>query len=69
MIIKSIELTHFGKFHGKKMEFRPGLNVFAAQNEAGKTTIHAFIRGMFYGIERGRGRASKEDRYLHYEPW
>ena len=69
MIIKSIELTHFGKFHGKKMENRPGLNVFAAQNEAGKTTIHAFIRGMFYGIERGRGRASKEDRYLHYEPW
>ena len=69
MIIKNIELTHFGKFHGKRMEFQPGLNVFAAENEAGKTTIHAFIRGMFYGIERGRGRASREDRYLRYEPW
>lgn len=69
MIIKNIELTHFGKFHGKKMEFLPGLNVFAAENEAGKSTVHAFIRGMFYGIERGRGRASKDDRYLHYEPW
>ncbi len=69
MIIKDIELTHFGMFHGKRISFEPRLNIFAAPNESGKTTIHAFIRGMFFGIEKTRGRASKDDRYIHYEPW
>lgn len=69
LIIKDIELTHFGMFHGKKITFEPGINIFAAPNESGKSTIHAFIRGMFYGIEKTRGRASKDDRYTRYEPW
>lgn len=69
MVIKEIELTHFGMFHGKKISFDPKMNVFAAPNESGKSTIHAFIRGMFYGIEKTRGRASKDDRYVRYEPW
>ncbi len=69
MIIKDIELTHFGMFHGKKIAFDPKMNVFAAPNESGKSTIHAFIRGMFFGIEKTRGRVSKEDRYNRYEPW
>ncbi len=69
VVIKDIELTHFGMFHGKKISFDPKMNVFAAPNESGKSTIHAFIRGMFYGIEKLRGRASKDDRYVRYEPW
>ncbi len=69
MIIKDLELTHFGKFHNKKIEFLPGLNIIYGRNEVGKSTIHAFIRGMLFGIEKSRGRASKDDRYLKYEPW
>lgn len=69
MIIKDIELTHFGMFHGKKITFDPKMNIFAAPNESGKSTIHAFIRGMFFGIEKTRGRVSREDRYNRYEPW
>ena len=28
-----------------------------------------FIKGMLFGIERGRGRASLHDTYSIYEPW
>lgn len=69
MIIKDLELTHFGKFHGKKIEFQPGINIYYGENEAGKSTIHAFIRSMLFGIERQRGRAARSDRYTRYEPW
>lgn len=69
VVIKDIELTHFGMFHGKKISFDPKMNIFAAPNESGKSTIHAFIRGMLYGIEKTRGRVSKDDRYARYEPW
>ncbi len=69
MIIKDIELTHFGKFHNHKIEFNSGFNLISGNNEAGKSTIHSFIQGMFFGIEKTRGRASKRDVYSQYEPW
>lgn len=69
MEILDLELTHFGKFHHKKMTFHPGINVIYGENEAGKSTIHAFIRGMLFGIERQGARTTRSDRYNKYEPW
>ena len=69
MIIKDIQLTNFGKFHHKDMLLEPGLNIIYGENEAGKTTIHTFIRGMLFGIEKQRGKASGKDLYSKYEPW
>ena len=69
MIIKDIQLTNFGKFHHKDMPLEPGLNIIYGENEAGKTTIHTFIRGMLFGIEKQRGKASGKDLYSKYEPW
>lgn len=69
MIIKDIELKNFGKFHHKDMPLEPGLNIIYGENEAGKTTIHTFIRGMLFGIEKQRGKASGKDLYSKYEPW
>lgn len=69
MIIKEINLGHFGKFTDKNVELKPGINIIYGPNEAGKSTLHAFIRGMLFGIERSRGRASKDDLYTKYEPW
>lgn len=69
MIIKDIQLTNFGKFHHKVMPLEPGLNIIYGENEAGKTTIHTFIRGMLFGIEKQRGKASGKDLYSKYEPW
>jgi uncharacterized protein YhaN len=43
--------------------------VIYGKNEAGKSTLHTFIRCMLFGLDRGRGRASRNDIYSHYEPW
>lgn len=69
--MKFIDLTilGFGKFHDIDMEFSDGLNVIYGKNEAGKSTLHTFIRGMLFGIEKKPGRASKTDLYTKYEPW
>ncbi len=69
MIIKDISLTNFGKFSHKIVSLEPGLNIVYGENEAGKTTLHTFIRGMLFGIEKQRGKASGKDLYTKYEPW
>lgn len=62
-------ISGFGKFHDTAVSFEDGLNVIYGKNEAGKSTIHTFIRGMLFGIERQRGRAARNDTYSKYEPW
>lgn len=69
MIIKELTLSNFGKFNNKNVELAPGLNIVYGENEAGKTTIHTFIRGMLFGIDKQRGKASGKDVYSKYEPW
>lgn len=68
MYIKKLTLSHFGKFHKKEVTFGPGINVIYGENEAGKSTIHSFMRGIFFGIDKPRGRAGKEDIYTKYQP-
>ena len=69
MLIKDIRLINFGKFHDTEIHFERGLNIVYGENEAGKTTIHTFIRGMLFGIDKQRGKASGKDTYTKYEPW
>ena len=69
MIIKELELINFGKFNNKTVRFEKGMNIIYGENEAGKTTLHTFIRGMLFGIEKQRGKASANDIYSKYEPW
>ncbi len=71
MLITRLKLNYFGQFHEKEIELRPGINLIYGQNEAGKTTLHTFIKGMLFGIKRltGRASASKEDLYTRYLPW
>ena len=69
MKIRELYLKNFGKFTGKKIVLKDGINLFYGENESGKTTIHTFIKGMLFGLERGRGRASVNDTFSIYEPW
>lgn len=69
MRLKEIRLGDFGKFHNKTINLENGINLIYGENEAGKSTIHSFIKGMLFGIEKPRGRASKEDAYEKYKPW
>jgi DNA repair exonuclease SbcCD ATPase subunit len=67
--LKEIRLNDFGKFHNKSIPLQDGINLIYGENEAGKSTLHTFIKGMLFGIEKLRGRASKDDIYEKYKPW
>jgi len=69
MKLLDLHIQGFGKFKDQSVSFEDGLNVIYGKNEAGKSTIHTFIRSMLYGLERGRGRAARNDLYSKYEPW
>lgn len=71
MLFTKLKLNYFGRFHDKETELKPGINLIYGENEAGKSTVHTFIKGMLFGIERlrGRGAATKEDLYTRYLPW
>ena len=68
-ISAAIFIDGFGKFHNRTITFEDGINIIYGKNEAGKSTLHTFIRSMLFGIERGRGRAAKNDTYSKFEPW
>lgn len=69
MKICELILKNYGKFSDRHIELGEGINVLYGENESGKSTIHAFIRGMLFGMERGRGRAAVNDAFSIYEPW
>lgn len=69
MQLIELRLASFGKFQNKQITLKEGINLIYGENEAGKSTIHAFIKGMLFGIEKSRGRVSKEDTYEKYKPW
>ena len=69
MKIKNILIHNFGQFHNKKIEFSPGLNIIYGENESGKSTLHSYLLGMLFGMDKARGRKSGKDTYTQYEPW
>ena len=69
MQIDRAAIFRFGKLADKTVDFAPGINIVYGKNEAGKTTLHAFLTAMLFGMEKGRGRAKGTEGYLRYEPW
>lgn len=69
MVITELYIRSFGKFKERHFYLRNGVQVISGENEFGKTTLHAFIRAMLFGLERGRGRAAATDDFSRYEPW
>ncbi len=70
MIIKKINIAAFGKLHAQTIEFSEGLNVIYGGNEAGKTTLHKFIEGMFFGFFKTYSKNKLyTDDYAKYTPW
>lgn len=68
--ITRMELVGFGQFRGRTIRFGEGLNLVEGENEAGKSTLQAFLTGMFYGFfqpaARRRSYTSHQERY---KPW
>ncbi|MFV9510638.1 AAA family ATPase [Tepidibacillus sp. LV47] len=62
MWIESLEIYGFGKLADKKITLKQGLNLIEGFNEAGKSTIRAFIQAILFGFENRR------NLHLRYEP-
>lgn len=69
MRILEIQMKNFGKFSDRRICFHEGVNILYGKNEAGKSTVHAFLRAMLFGIERARGRRAGNDEYSLRKPW
>ncbi len=70
MIIKELIISAFGRFKNKKILLNDGLNIIYGENEAGKTTIHKFIKGIFYGFFSPYTKIRRyTDDYYKYIPW
>ncbi len=61
MVIKQIHIDAFGKLSGADISLTDGLNIIEGKNESGKSTLGAFIKFIFYGLD------SKER--TKYFPW
>ena len=60
MILREIHIDGFGVHRDLRHGLSPNLNLIVGPNEAGKSTLHAFVRGLLYGFPRGN---TKETRY------
>lgn len=69
MKILDLKIRNFGKLENRQIRLSEGINLVYGENESGKSTVHTFIRAMFFGLERARGRAAAYDTYSLYEPW
>lgn len=71
MKIRELNLISFGKFKNTIFKLEDGLNIFYGENESGKTTIHSFIEGMYYGFQKPNvsTRRSFLEEKRKYGPW
>ncbi len=70
MRLDKLHLENFGRFSDFTLELSDGMNLLSAPNEWGKSTLTAFIRFIFYGMPKLRGKPelSEYDR-LRFTPW
>jgi len=59
MILRTLELKHFGCFAERSFEFRQGMNLVVGPNESGKSTLMESIPAIFFGCRN-------KERYV---PW
>ena len=69
MKIVRIKVDAFGKLKDLDLELDSHFNIIYGRNESGKSTFQDFIRCAILGMERKRGRISKDDYYMKYLPW
>ncbi len=50
MRIMDLHLHGFGKYQDFTLKLEQGVNLVHGPNESGKSTLHSFINGMFYGF-------------------
>ena len=69
MIIEKIDIKSFGLLRDMTLEFADGINIIEGQNEAGKSTVAAFIRYMLFGFssQDNEGALSERQKRINWE--
>ena len=67
MKITKLHINGFGKLHDVSMELSEGINLLTGPNETGKTTLHFFLRSMFYGANTKKKKGGSV--YDRMRPW
>ncbi len=68
MIFTKLRIKNFGKIKELELPLGAKLNIIYGHNEAGKSTILAFIKAMFYGMNSQKKDLRENDR-LRFQPW
>lgn len=69
MKLTKVWLDGYGRFSGKEVDFRPGLQIIAGPNEQGKSTLRHFIGDMLYGQKRSTSQRLYDEANELRTPW
>ncbi len=69
MKIKNLFIGNFGKLKDREFDFSDKLNIIYGRNEAGKSTLSAYIKYMLYGFSARQGRSVDSNDKTKYMPW
>lgn len=69
MKLLACHIDNFGKLCDVTLQFKDGLNVINEANAWGKSTLAAFLKAMFYGLDAKKNAGAYEKERVMYRPW
>ena len=69
MKILRCHIENFGKLSSLSIDFKDGINVINQSNAWGKSTLAAFLKAMFYGLDAKKDAKAFEKERVLYRPW
>ena len=69
MKLIACHIENFGKLSDVNLQFSEGLNVIKHENGWGKSTLAAFLKAMFYGLDAKKAPNAFEKERVMYQPW
>ena len=69
MKLLACHIENFGKLSDLSVEFSEGINVINESNAWGKSTLAAFLKAMFYGLDAKKDPKAFDKERNIYRPW
>lgn len=69
MKLLACHIDNFGKLCDVTLQFSDGLNVINEANAWGKSTLAAFLKAMFYGLDTKKATGAFDKERVMYRPW
>ncbi len=69
MKLLACHIENFGKLSDLSIDFVDGINVINQSNAWGKSTLAAFLKVMFYGLDAKKEAGAFEKERVLYRPW